>query len=350
MADKSIIVSDSQRAGHAVATRDALEPDASGNARMIQLVDLAGRRLENGLPFRYYISSDMGVDLDSPSQTMLDNLIWVGDCDRVVCQLLHSQAGGSAVVTPVVFDAAGNAVGVLESKASGVATPFTLTEHFGYSQYYASPMLGWPTWGAAGIGLHISQLYPTEWPNGNIVEVFAAALSEAPWPGAVWAPVFNASLGDTPDTDGLNHRFLFTSEHGGNTVRLFMEDMNDAATVDGYIGKASASGDAWDFDPASMAQITWDDGATTAKTLTSAGLWSDEVTMPVTLAAGEQLLVSLYATAGNSIVTYAYGLDGLEAYHKSGVGSSESATADVTGYGTANDTVHWISRIEIKTV
>jgi hypothetical protein len=344
MSERSITISDSLRAGYQVATRDAYEPDAGGNARVVQLVDLAARRIESVRTLRgetAAVDAADGLDLGDLADELRDNRVWLGDCGLVTVLPEHAASDGSVEVTPVLFDEADNVVGVLASQTSTVGGQFRR----GASGNYLSPLMAWEPKGAAGVGLHVTTLGGTS----NAVVLKGGAISEAAWP-AVLRRAFAQSLADQLLVVDENWRLRIdaaTLERAGNRLRLRFGYDATTYSVQGWVGKPAASGDDFDFDPASMQQITFDDGAVTVKSIT-ARTWSDEIALDLT--DGSDLLIALYNTVSGTIPMVSPAPSGTQVWDGP-VGSDDTSTADAASgdYFSGSPWV-MVERIETRTV
>ena len=153
MAEQATRITD-QHSGDYIATRDAVEQDADSHSRVIQLMDFSSRQIATPTTIRgilSFVSSADGVDLASLPAELTGNLITVGDKSTLVVFPLHSANDGEVSITPIIFNAAGTALGVRATKASGMGTAL-----FVNSGVYYSPQLVWDTQGAVKIGLHIT--------------------------------------------------------------------------------------------------------------------------------------------------------------------------------------------------
>lgn len=174
--------------GDVIATRSAVQPTATGDSRVVQLVDFAARQLPNWQRvLRNAIASADTAELDAVNLPLVEagtntawfavgtdtsGLIRVGDCDRIVVAPSHSAAGGTATITPVVFkpDALEEwltPVAMLESKVS------TATALQDANNYYMAPALVWETHGAAIIAMHVTVVS-----GSNAITLRGGALAE----------------------------------------------------------------------------------------------------------------------------------------------------------------------------
>ncbi|AGW12091.1 hypothetical protein [Megalodesulfovibrio gigas] len=169
--------------GDVIATRTAVQPTATGDARVVQLVDFASRQLADWQRvLRSAVEAADAAALDAVSLAQVeagtatawfdDSLIFVGDCDRLVVTATHSAADGVAVVTPVILHYDGlewvTPVGLLESKACDATT---LRDASGK---YLAPLLAWDTCGAHALALHVTSIGGT----GNALTLAGGALAE----------------------------------------------------------------------------------------------------------------------------------------------------------------------------
>lgn len=174
--------------GDVIATRSAVQATATGDARVIQLVDLAARQLADWQRrLRADVSADDPTALEAvnlplvaagsatawfASGSDLSGLIRVGDCDRLVVAPSHTAAGGQATITPVVCeldesDTWLTPVALLEPQFS------TATALQDRKFRYMAPVLVWDTQGASVLVLHVSGLS-----SGNTIHLHGGALAE----------------------------------------------------------------------------------------------------------------------------------------------------------------------------
>jgi len=105
MAEKGTRISNDQT-GEYVATRDAYENTAGGDARVVELVDFAGRQLTLS-EVRGSVSpitSDDSQDLTSLPADLTGNKITVGDKSILVVSPQHSAIDGEVLITPIIFN------------------------------------------------------------------------------------------------------------------------------------------------------------------------------------------------------------------------------------------------------
>ena len=125
MAEQATRIKD-QTSGDYIATRDSYEQDAEAHDRVIQLVDMASRQLipaviRGDTPVT--VADD--VDLDNLPSDLTNNLIDVGDKKTLIVNPGHGVDDGGVNVTPIVFNAAGDAaLAIGEKKSSVVDTLF----------------------------------------------------------------------------------------------------------------------------------------------------------------------------------------------------------------------------------
>ncbi|MCA1985768.1 MAG: hypothetical protein LDL27_04750 [Desulfovibrio sp.] len=165
--------------GDVIATRTAVQPTATGDSRVIQLVDFASRQLPDwSRVLRSAVATPDPVALPASSVHAVNawygaSLVAVGDCDRLVVAPRHTAPDGVAVITPVVLRQV-NAVlyvaGMLEPRTSEASA---LRDSAGGGDYLA-PVLAWDTCGAAILVLHVTSLGGA----GNAVTLAGGALSE----------------------------------------------------------------------------------------------------------------------------------------------------------------------------
>ena len=99
-----------------VATRTAAE-QAEGHSRVVQIISMTAGKIESGANSftRLGVTSNDALDVSSVIATMV-----AGDNNRLACYVQHSQSNGTCIVTPLLCDANGTPIGVLESKTSRV--------------------------------------------------------------------------------------------------------------------------------------------------------------------------------------------------------------------------------------
>ncbi len=155
MAEKSTRIADAS-SGNYVATRDAIDPDGSSNARTIQIVDTASRQILTWTAMRgtsaSVVSGEDSADLDAFSQTKLN----VGDRSTLVVAAAHNQNDGSVSVTPVCYTS-GEVEVPLETKTTAIGD-VAFQSDLGDGNLYLSPVLSWDVLGAYDVSLHISSL------------------------------------------------------------------------------------------------------------------------------------------------------------------------------------------------
>lgn len=164
--------------GDILATRSAVQPTATGDARVIQLVDLASRQLpdwQRVLREAVATADAATVPVEAVAAAapwFEDSLIAVGDCDTLVVAVAHSAADGEATITPVVLQSDGSwltPVATLEPQTSEAST---LVQ--GETDAYLAPVLVWNTQGASHLALHVTALGGTS----NSVTLTGGALAE----------------------------------------------------------------------------------------------------------------------------------------------------------------------------
>lgn len=168
MAEQATRISD-QHSGDYIATRDATETDGT-NPRVIQLMDFASRQLPSPATVRgigSFVNSADGVDLASLPAEITNNLISIGDKSTLLVFPRHSVSDGEVVITPIIFNDAGTAIGVRATKSSGMGTALFIV-----SGVYYSPQLVWDTQGAEKIGLHITVISGV----GNTIRLLAGVI------------------------------------------------------------------------------------------------------------------------------------------------------------------------------
>ena len=172
MAEKSIRISD-DASGLRLATRDAYALDGESNARVIPLYDFAAGKFMSPLgPAARGLSSWLAAadsfDLTALPSELLNWLIDVGDGSVLTVAVEQTVSGGTATVTPVLFDAQSppNVVGVLDPKTFIQTSAFRMGASSGH---YKLPVAAWDVSGAHKVGLHLSGITGTS----NGVRLFA---------------------------------------------------------------------------------------------------------------------------------------------------------------------------------
>lgn len=162
MAEKSIMIYESDD-GKRIAIRDGHETDESANARYIERVDFASGKFPTpiGTATRASVSSVDGVDLTSLPVGLTGNLLTVGDKSILCVGVEQLTSGGSATITPILFDneASPGVVGILTSKTALQST-YNFRRGSG-SGLYVLTVLVWDLIGAYKVGLHISAITGT---------------------------------------------------------------------------------------------------------------------------------------------------------------------------------------------
>jgi len=331
MAERSINVAESTKAGLRVAARDAGQPDADGLARVVQLVDLAVRPLPalRALRGRYdpYVTEADPQLVQYLVGEWSAGKLFLGDCDRVVCQPVQQAEDGAVTVTPVVYDALGVTVlGVLEPKTSSVpAAPVAYLD----GGYYSPPLV-WETHGAACVAFHVSAISGTD----NAATLWGGAAAERAWPvlAGEWNQVYFAA----PLVSSLNVSAATNLRHvipaamlrqaAGTKIRLRFAHAtsNDYAVSSMYVGLRAESGDAWDM-AGSPAAVTVGEDA--AFSIDGDEIWSDEIDFAYV--PGRDLVLSVHLGVCTPPSSSAM-VSGLELWSKEG--ADESGTADATGY------------------
>jgi len=169
MAEQASRISD-QHSGDYIATRDAIEQDADGNSRVIQIVDFASRQLISPTTIRgisSFVTVQDSVDLSSLPAELTSNLLTSGDKSTLLVFPQHTANNGEVYVTPIIFNSGGTAIGIRATKASAMGTAL-----FILSGVYYSPQLSWDLQGAEKIGLHITTIGGT----ANTVRLLAGVI------------------------------------------------------------------------------------------------------------------------------------------------------------------------------
>lgn len=160
MAEKSIRIADAA-SGSYMATRDAFETDGT-NARVIERVDFAGGKFATPIGNATRgnsaaINAAESLDLTNLPADLTGNLIVVGDKSMLCVKVEQSVSGGTATITPILYD---------NEATPGVVCllpPKTFTQPYAFrrgasSGDYVLPTLSWDVSGAYKIGLHVSAL------------------------------------------------------------------------------------------------------------------------------------------------------------------------------------------------
>jgi hypothetical protein len=118
-----------------------------GHPRQIQVVSLAAGKIESG------INRSVSVD-DSNDTTTLTGDLTVGDSSYLAAYIKHSEANGSCLVTPLLCNSGGAAIGHLPPRFSNVTVPVVS------GTAYLSHCLTWEVMatGAYSLYMHVSQL------------------------------------------------------------------------------------------------------------------------------------------------------------------------------------------------
>lgn len=100
--EKSIVVkSDSE--GLNVALRSSIFGDYTGTKRVVELFDVASKRLHLD-PFRTSVNAVDGADLENVPAALYDKAIQAGDGSTLIVRPIHSASDGSVTVTPIIFE------------------------------------------------------------------------------------------------------------------------------------------------------------------------------------------------------------------------------------------------------
>jgi len=122
---------------------------ADGHSRQIQIIAFTGGKIDStvGSQTRSVTSND------SDNLEYISDTVAVGDDCYLGCYIKHSEPSGSCVVTPLLCDAGGGVIGVLEPKKS-VAIPVASGSH------YLSTCLTWQIMGTGAwrVYPHINKL------------------------------------------------------------------------------------------------------------------------------------------------------------------------------------------------
>jgi hypothetical protein len=164
MAEGSIRIADALT-GPRMATTDAVEPDGSSNARVMERVTFGSGKLTSPLGNSTRgnsaaISSAETADVTSLPADLTGNLITVGDKSMLVVTAEQTVSGGTVTVTPIVYDNEGTpgVFGCLESKLFTQAGAFRRGAGSGT---YLMNVQRWDVSGAYKIGLHVTSITGT---------------------------------------------------------------------------------------------------------------------------------------------------------------------------------------------
>jgi hypothetical protein len=147
-----------RNANEYVATFLASE-QAEGHDRVIQIISITSGKIDESFssPSRT-VSSDDSLDISTVSGNVV-----VGDNAYFACYVKHSKDRGNCLITPILCDNEGKAIGILPPKKSEVL----LTLYSGSS--YFSPCLSWDVkdTGCWKVFPHVSGLS-----DGDIVDIW----------------------------------------------------------------------------------------------------------------------------------------------------------------------------------
>lgn len=157
--------------GDVIATRTATQTTSTGDARVIQLVDLAPRQLADWSRVIRTVSAADGVDLSTVlTAPFVAAALRIGDCGHVVVSPRFTASAGAATITPLVLHDDGQGVvtcvGLLAAKSASAGT-------LQQSPHWLAPLLVWETQGASMLGLHV-----TAFTGGGELSLVGGALAE----------------------------------------------------------------------------------------------------------------------------------------------------------------------------
>jgi hypothetical protein len=170
MGEKSVRVEPGEF-GSYVAARDALALDEDLNPRIIQLVDVASRRIESWFAMRGTSlaritenDDNNNFDLFAPAE----GLMAVGDATTLVLLPKHYNGEGSIVdLTPVVYTP-GGAKSILETKRSTIT--LDMRDYDGVTYWRPGPLLSWDLLGAHQVQVFISGITTNSvWIEGALI-------------------------------------------------------------------------------------------------------------------------------------------------------------------------------------
>ncbi|MGE0919423.1 hypothetical protein [Trichlorobacter lovleyi] len=151
MSEKGIAIAD-QASGTKVATRDAVEQTSASEPRVIQLVDFASRSL-TAVQVRSVTIADSAANVDTNAD-LLSSRITVGDKSTLVVVPIVSGTVSGITVTPVLYAADNNVIGILAPKSvAAPAVPLQLV-----STDVLLDIMAWDLFGAASVALHLSEI------------------------------------------------------------------------------------------------------------------------------------------------------------------------------------------------
>lgn len=155
--ERSIRISNSP-VGIRVATRDAVEPDADANARVIQLTTPVGRPAGPIFKLRTSVSAPDTSTLYPLPADIKSGRVDVGDHDTLVVMAAFEDPDSSVVLTPLVWYrlSGGTTLTVpypLESKQTATGAVNLLN-----GGYYYAPLLSWDVLGAEMVSIHVTAL------------------------------------------------------------------------------------------------------------------------------------------------------------------------------------------------
>jgi hypothetical protein len=118
-----------------------------GHQRLIQVISITAGKIETGI--NRSVSED-----DSNDTTTLTGDLTVGDSAYLAAYVKHSEATGSCLVTPLLCNSEGAAIGHLPPRYSNVTVPVVS------GTTYLSHCLTWEVMatGAYSLYMHVSQL------------------------------------------------------------------------------------------------------------------------------------------------------------------------------------------------
>jgi|WetSurMetagenome_2_1015567.scaffolds.fasta_scaffold367686_2 hypothetical protein len=104
---------------------------ADSHNRVVQIIAMTAGKIDTGLS-RLGVAANDSMDITSVSGSLV-----VGDNSRFACYIEHSQSNGTCLVTPLLCDNDGVALGYLPAKSSSADMSIVK------SGKYLSPCLSW---------------------------------------------------------------------------------------------------------------------------------------------------------------------------------------------------------------
>jgi len=173
MTEKGLIVQN-YPAGTSIATRDGVETDENGNARVIQRFDFTSGKGPSPVAsalIRTAQEADDTFDISNFIADLTGNLITIGDKSILVVFVeFEDNTDASLDITPILYDneASPGVVGHLLPKTFSFASASAI--YRGTTANYMTAALTWDLVGTFKVGLHISNY--TQTGNGHPVNVW----------------------------------------------------------------------------------------------------------------------------------------------------------------------------------